>query len=149
MSHARPQHGSERPPLSARLVVVQGGGSVLSDLWMCQEKPDIFVKYIHHKLLATNSEDILSSLVSVQKLFTSFNSLLKYYLLNKDFPDHPIVNDIPYPTLALPYSLSLLYLPPWHLLLSNKGINFYLTALLLMSIIRNSVWLTEGSQDYY
>lgn len=122
---------------------------MLPDLWMYQEKPDIFVKYIHHKLLATNSEDILSSLVSVQKLFTSFNSFLKYYLLNKDFPDHPIVNDIPYPTLELPYSLSLLYLPPRRLLLSNKGINFYLTALLLMSTIRNSVWLTEGSQDYY
>ena len=122
---------------------------MLPDLWMYQEKPDIFVKYIHHKLLATNSEDILSSLVSVQKLFTSFNSFLKYYLLNKDFPDHPIVNDIPYPTLELPYSLSLLYLPPRRLLLSNKGINFYLTALLLMSTIRNSVWFTEGSQDYY
>lgn len=92
---------------------------------------------------------MLSSLVSVQKLFTSFNSLLKYYLLNKDFPDHPIVNDIPYPTLALPYSLSLLYLPPRHLLLSSKGINFCLTALLLMSTIRNSAWLTEESQDYY
>ena len=122
---------------------------MLPDLWMYQEKPDIFVKYIHHKLLATNSEDILSSLVSVQKLFTSFNSFLKYYLINKDFPDHPIVNDIPYPTLELPYSLSLLYLPPRRLLLSNKGINFYLTALLLMSTIRNSVWFTEGSQDYY
>ena len=117
---------------------------MLPDLWICQEKPDIFFKYIHHKLLATNSENILSSLVTVQKLFTSFNSLLKYYLLNKDFPDHPIVNDIPYPTLALPYSLSLLYLPPRHLLLSSKGINFYLTALLLMSTIRNSAWLTES-----
>ena len=121
---------------------------MLPDLWMCQEKPDIFVKYIHHKRLATNSENILSSLESVQKLFTSFNSLLKYYLLNKDSPDHPIVNDTPYPTLALPYSLWLLYLPPRRLLLSTKGINFYLTALLLMSTIRNGVLLTEGSQEY-
>ena len=113
------------------VVVVQEWGSMLPDLWICQEKPDIFVKSTHYKLLATNSENILNTLLSVQKHFTSFNSLLKCHLLSKDFPDRPILNDTPYPTFELPYSLSLLYLPPWHLLLSNKGRNFYLTAPLL------------------